>query len=247
MILLGILRLFFFVIIVLMALIPHAIRSLWLSPDTLMKAGARVRVKMIPWLQIFMGVRIHSKGTPPTEPGLIVSNHRTYIDPAPVAKFIPVIPIVKAEVAKWPLIGWGMRLTGTMYVKRDDKSSRRAVRATLKKLLRKELFTIVYPEGTTHVDRWPMEFRPGAFVAAAEAGRPVHPAYVDYKDQGIAWANGENFIHHFLGTFSRWTVPMYIEWGPSIQSEDPMEMRDHCYNWVSIRMKEFTDREWPTT
>ena len=245
MIILGIIRLFFFIIIVLVAIIPHAIRSLWLTPDALMSAGARLRVKMVPWLQIFMGVRIHSKGKPPSTPGLIISNHRTYIDPAPVAKYIPIIPIVKAEVDKWPLIGWGMRLTGTMFVKREDKSSRRAVRATLKELLSKQLYTIVYPEGTTHMDRTPMEFRPGAFVAAAETGRPVHPAYVDYKDKRIAWANNESFIKHFLSTFSRWTVPMYVEWGPSISSEDPMELRDHCYQWIAGKMKTFTDNEWP--
>ena len=54
--------------------------------------------------------------------GFVFSNHVSFFDTLVMAYLLPMRFISKAEVKKWPFIGWIAAATGTQFVDREDKT-----------------------------------------------------------------------------------------------------------------------------
>jgi lyso-ornithine lipid O-acyltransferase len=158
----------------------------------------------------FLNIKIQKTGEPTLGNYLYVSNHRSYIDPVVVANWIPFVPIAKAEVGKWLLIGWSARMTGVFYVKRNDKSSRNETREAVREVLQRGGSVLVYPEGTTAAFGTTLPFRIGTFGVAAEEDTSVVPIAIEYADAADAWVGSDSFIPHFLRCFSKKEITVRI-------------------------------------
>jgi 1-acyl-sn-glycerol-3-phosphate acyltransferase len=90
-------------------------------------------------------------GRIPDGPNIFVSNHKGYIDPIAICSATPAIPIAKAEVRSWPLLGSVAERYGTLFVERGDAFSGANVLRKCVRRLAGGASVLNFPEGTTTV------------------------------------------------------------------------------------------------
>ena len=188
------------------------------------------------WLWM-MGIKVNVReGVPPREAGILMANHRSYVDVMFFRSATPQIYLSKAEVKSWPLIGWGAKALDVVFVDRSSKESRSASRAELADRVQRGLSPVVFPEGTT-VDRGLLEFNPGMFFTAAELGVPVVPFVMEYSDPKMAWVDDDTFVSHLLKMLTRpaWHVDLYI--GEPVRSIDGQVLLNQVHAWMSSRVR----------
>ena len=129
-----------------------------------------------------VGVRVRLEGIENIPPGtcIFAANHVSNIDPLAFAPHIPrrVSLLLKKELFRIPILGYGMRLTKFVVV---DRASRQGAVNSLKDSLRylnEGLSLALYPEGTRSADGRLGTFKRGAFVMALQAGVPIVPVSI---------------------------------------------------------------------
>lgn len=191
------------------------------------------------------GVQREVTGTVPEGNYLFISNHRTYFDPVLQCPEAAFIPVVMNEVASWPILGHGIKLTGVVYVKRENKSSREATREAIAKSIDEGYSVIVYAEGGTNDQPTTKLFREGSFRIAAEKGIPILPMAVDYKDQSFYWTSKYSFVGHVIATFSKKMITK-VSFGKPITGTDSKALLEQTQSWIDgelIRFREEWDAE----
>jgi len=127
--------------------------------------------------------RLHISGGENIDPHqvyVVVSNHQSLAD-------IPLIThlridakwLAKAELFKFPMVGWMLRMSGDIPVDRADR--RKAAKALLQcaRYLRKRRSVIFFPEGTRSHDGEVLPFNEGPFQLALREQVPVLPLAVE--------------------------------------------------------------------
>ncbi len=181
-----------------------------------------------------LGVKIeYLSEIPAGGPFIFVGNHRSYLDPIVALKDIEALPIAKAEVSSWPIIGYGAKATGILYVKRESKSSRANTLKAMEKMLKEGYSVLVYPEGTTHIEPITHNFQRGAFRLAAELNIPIVPMAIEYMDKGDAWIGDETFLPHFMRCFGKKRAYIKMAYGPSIKNKNANDMMMETKSWIN--------------
>jgi 1-acyl-sn-glycerol-3-phosphate acyltransferase len=194
----------------------------------------RYRRKLAQRLIKFLKIRCELRGKIPSSGTLCVTNHRSYIDSVCIFQFFDACPVVKAEVRKWPLIGFGLSISGTVFVNRSSQASRKWTRDQIAGFIRKQISTVVFVEGTTHVGPETLEFRPGTFMTAAEGGFSVVPIAIEFEHSDLAWVGEATFVPHFLRVFSKYEeIHVKVAFGEPIVSDDWEELREACHTWIN--------------
>lgn len=173
--------------------------------------GFKVRRNFIRVVRFILGVKIEKHGTPHDQPALYVSNHRTLSDPLMMCDDIFAYVIAKAEVKKYPLLGKGASLTGCVFVKRDDKDSRGAVKETIRDILRHGKNVLIYPEGTVTVNKFSGHFKKGSMEVAMDLGVPIVPITVEYKNIQDYWRQ-DGLLKQFIQQFGKWRSHVYVRY-----------------------------------
>lgn len=118
-------------------------------------------------------------GAPPTKPMLWVSNHVSWADVVVLGQLAPLIFVSKADVRRWPLMGWLATRGGTLFIRRGGGESGQ-LRATMARHLRRGGSLAVFPEGTTTDGRGTATFHGRLLGAAIEAQTGIQPVAVRY-------------------------------------------------------------------
>lgn len=111
-----------------------------------------------------LGMRYLSHGERMAYPGAVVANHSSWLDIFTLNAEKRVYFVSKAEVARWPGIGWLARATGTVFIKRDAREAAEQKRIFEERLTagHKLLF---FPEGTSTDGLRVLPFKPTLFAA----------------------------------------------------------------------------------
>jgi lyso-ornithine lipid O-acyltransferase len=141
-------------------------------------------------------VRIEGPLPAPDRARLIVSNHRSTADILILLRTFGARMVSRADIARWPLIGWAARSVGTVFVDRGDAASGATAVRLMCSRLQSGTTVAVFPEGTTFPDDEVRPFQTGAFVAAARAGVDVLPVGLAYQQGSGAAFFGESFTAH---------------------------------------------------
>ena len=131
-----------------------------------------------------LGVRLKlgaGRAAPP--PGLIVSNHISWLDIFVINALVPAAFVSKAEVRGWPLIGWLCRHTETIFLARGSRAAAQRTRETISEQLRAGAHVAVFPEGTTTGGERVLPFHAALFQSAIDAQAPVIPLAMRYTDR----------------------------------------------------------------
>lgn len=156
-------------------------------------------------------VRVHA---PPREEvmkieGLLFANHCSYFDILAMSQVLPLRYLAKAEVARWPVIGYLAKQIGCVFVERGKKLSRTAAREQLKTL---DHFPpmVLYPEGKRNSGYELLPFRYGAFEIAVDGQIPFTPIVILYERQDIfASPRGENLLVAIWRVLLSWE-PLHV-------------------------------------
>lgn len=192
----------------------------------------RLRLSWFKKINWSLGVVIETFGTAPKEAGLIVCNHRSYFDPIVVLSQLLALPVGKSELANWPIIGIGARVSGAIFVERKTKEGRQKAREEILETLKKGYFVINYPEGTTHTNAQTIDFKPGMFKDAANQGFYIYPVAIEYQETADAWVGDDTFLRHFFECFGKKHTRIRISYGPRLQSENLDQLMQHSKQWL---------------
>jgi 1-acyl-sn-glycerol-3-phosphate acyltransferase len=153
-------------------------------------------------LRIF-GFRLRRIGRPLPGGVLMVANHVSWIDITLLHSQHAVGFVAKAEISRWPVIGWLGRRAGTVYHHRGSNASLLGVQQQMQQRLLAGRAVGVFPEGGTGNGSSLRVFHARIFQAAIETGVPIQPVALRFGERGsaqvrVAFAPGESFLGNFF-------------------------------------------------
>ena len=115
----------------------------------------------------------------PRNPYVVVANHESFVD----ILLISHLPfemkwMSKAELFRYPLVGWMMRLSRDIRLERGDKKSGAAALQECRVRLDQDVSVMIFPEGTRSHSGELAEFKDGAFRLAIDTRLPLLPLAV---------------------------------------------------------------------
>ncbi|OOY12297.1 1-acyl-sn-glycerol-3-phosphate acyltransferase [Thioclava marina] len=129
-----------------------------------------------------MGYRV--SGRPMNKIGAVVANHGSWLDIFALNACQRVYFVSKAEVARWPFVGWLARATGTVFIKRDPREAK-AQQTLFEERIRAGHHLLFFPEGTSTDARRVLPFKPTLFQAFYSHGldkvMQIQPVTVVYR------------------------------------------------------------------
>jgi len=205
----------------------------------------RIRKFWCNWAAWLLGLKVYATGVlNQAEGNLYVSNHRSLIDAVIVFSFIQNgWAVSKAEVEKYPIISAGAKLSGVVFVDRENNLSRFETRQKIFELLDQKQSVIIYPEGTVSIARGTLPFRKGSFEAAEKANAPIVPIAIEYMDPDRDFWWHAHIMHQYFVTFSKLHTVVKIHFfdpvSTSVQKYDCSEIQ----LLITEKMREF-QKEW---
>ncbi len=196
-----------------------------------MSRGFRYRYKFTSICLKIAGVDLKVEGKSIKGPTLYVSNHRSMLDPFIELHLIEAFIVSKAEVEKYPIIGSGAKATGVIFVKRGEHTSRSAAKEAIHKTLVDGYSVLIYPEGTTSKQQTTQEFKLGSFKVAVQAGVPVVPVAIDYRDESHKWEEG-SLLEFIMQKFSSKRIDTAMSIGEPIIGGDPVQLMKQSQAWI---------------
>jgi 1-acyl-sn-glycerol-3-phosphate acyltransferase len=127
-----------------------------------------------------LDIRITVEGEIPA-PGLVVSNHLSYLDIMVFSQAAACTFVSKHEVRSWPGIGWIASLSGTIYIDRARRRDTHAIQPEMQAALTSGLRLVVFPEGTSTDGSGLLPFHSSLFQPAIDLNTPVTAACLCYE------------------------------------------------------------------
>jgi 1-acyl-sn-glycerol-3-phosphate acyltransferase len=155
--------------------------NLWLAGQFLRAVGRGLG-------RCYPGWRFRVEGAWPDGAGsyVVVANHQSLLDIVMLSGMPREMKwVAKDELFRIPWIGWLLRLTGDIAVRRGDSDSGGEAIARARAYLARGMSVMIFPEGTRSRDARLLPFKSGAFRLAIEAGVPVLPVAVWGTSAGI--------------------------------------------------------------
>ena len=125
------------------------------------------------------------------------------------------------------MIGLAGYLAGTIFVNRNNKSSRSATAEAIRTALDDGTSVLVFPEGTTTDGTIILPFRPRSFEAANLAGVPVQPILISYEHSAVAFIGDDTFIPHFFRLFQLKKIRGRVLFGPLFHGDNTCHETKH--------------------
>lgn len=160
---------------------------------------------------VLMGIGYRKVGTPMRGAGAVVANHSSWLDIFALNAAKRIYFVSKAEVAKWPGIGWLARATGTVFIARDPREARGQIDVFRDRLGHghKLLF---FPEGTSTDGQRVLPFKPTLFAAffdpalretlSIQAVSVIYTAPQGADLRHYGWWGEMDFAPHLLATLA---------------------------------------------
>lgn len=123
------------------------------------------------------GIRLRGDTGPPTLPQgpvLVVMNHVSWLDIFVLNARIPSTFVAKAEIRRWPLVGWLVAGSGTVFIERGSRHAVRHVNHEIIRRMAQGEIVAFFPEGSTSEGHTMLPFHTSLFAMAIpepESGR----------------------------------------------------------------------------
>ncbi|MFD0914282.1 lysophospholipid acyltransferase family protein [Methylophilus luteus] len=161
--------------------------GLTLATVVLPMASRRVRLGLIQWwcqsLLRSFNIATTVTGALPgkdTHGVLFVANHISWVDIHAINSVLPVRFVAKLEVSKWPVFGYLVRKSGTIFINRSRQRDAARVVQLASNALKLRDNLCVFPEGTTTEGQQVLPFKSSLIQAAIDANSIVIPVAIRY-------------------------------------------------------------------
>jgi len=182
-----------------------------------------------------LGIGFSSRGALMAQHGAVVANHCSWLDIFALNARKRIYFVSKAEVARWPGIGWLARATGTVFIERDPRQAR-AQTDIFRQRLSVGHKLVFFPEGTSTDGLRVLPFKTTLFAAffAPELREDcyIQPVTLAYHPPSGARAD-----------FYGWWGDM--EFGPHLLKTlaAPRQGRVEVIYHAPLRVSDFPDRK----
>ena len=186
----------------------HGMAVMALRFPSLDAAGRQARIQW--WsagLLRAVGVGLQVRGTPRPGAKLLVANHVSWLDIAALHAAVPQARFVsKADVRRWPLLGWLVAGAGTLFIERERKRDALRVVHAMADALRAGETVAVFPEGTTGPGPALLPFHANLLQAAIATATPIQPAVLRFADVQQRFSPAVQFVGETTLLQSLWRV-----------------------------------------
>lgn len=177
---------------------------------------------LTPWITVavcraalvILGIRWRATGRPPMQHiGAIVANHVSWLDIFALNAAAPLYFVSKAEVARWPGIGWLARATGTVFIRRNGRDAK-VQQQMFEDRIRAGHLLAFFPEGTSTDGLRVLPFKPTLFAAFYSHGldkvMQIQPVTLIYRapdgrsPRFYGWWAEMDLGNHLLKVMSQW-------------------------------------------
>jgi len=232
--------------LLLSALLVHPL--LWLGG--VRAQGLRDRVVRT-WFRGFLWicrVQVSITGTATQAPALFVANHMGWLDILVLGACLPVSFVAKAEVKRWPVVGWLCASADTLFVERGNLHSTAQISRSILRTLQRGRSVLLFPEGTSTDGSVVKPFRRRLFRPALEAACPTQAVTLLYPKAGyrcnpaVRYAGDDTLWHSVLSILSAPRIEAQLVFAPplitqTLTVEDDMILarQAHAQVWESLQ------------
>lgn len=152
------------------------------------------------WCKIFVRALdvdlklVHKNRQPLPKQYILIANHPSALEDFGVPALFDVYPLAKAGVRDWIVLGRISDYAGTIYVERENASSRHAALQSLLDAVKTGKNIVIFPEGGCKGSRIYEKFHTGAFDISLQTGIPVLPVFLHYIDQKTFEWKGQSLV-----------------------------------------------------
>jgi len=136
-----------------------------------------------------LGAAVEASGSATAErdvpAGLVACNHISWIDIFVIQAHWPCIFIAKSEIRAWPLVGWLVAGSGTIFIERGNRRAVPGVIEQAQRYFSKGERVAFFPEGTTSDGTEVLPFHASLFSMIETAPQtPLTLMAIRYKERG---------------------------------------------------------------
>lgn len=151
-----------------------------------------------------LGLRIRLTGQPQLQgPTLFVSNHISWHDIPVIQSLVPTGFIAKAEIRRWPIIGWMAYRGKTLFVHRGQHTAFHEIKHGMQQRFSNQQNMLIFPESTVSNGDTVLTFRTRMYEPAIDHNVPIQAIAVYYSNakktcRELAFQDNESFFQHAL-------------------------------------------------
>jgi 1-acyl-sn-glycerol-3-phosphate acyltransferase len=191
--------------------VVHLVHGMAIVAWRFPQLDAAARAPYIGWWSAKMlrmaGIGLEVEGKPRPGAALLVSNHVSWLDIAVIHAACPHARFVsKADVLRWPLLGWLIRSVGTLFIERERKRDAVRVVHEVAAALGRGETVAVFPEGTTGAGAKVLPFHANLLQAAIAGHAPVQAVALRYHEPGQRFSATAPYIDQMTLVSSIWRV-----------------------------------------
>jgi 1-acyl-sn-glycerol-3-phosphate acyltransferase len=153
-----------------------------------------------------LGIALHTEGVPHPGPVLLAANHVTWLDILAINAVRPARFVSKADVRRWPFLGWLVACGGTLFIERERKRDALRVVHHVAQALRAGEIVAVFPEGTTSDGRGLLPFHANLLQAAISTESPVQAIALRYSDATAHISSAGSYVGDTSLVSSMWSA-----------------------------------------
>lgn len=189
-----------------------------------------------------VGLNLKVEGETPTDKqaSLWVANHVSWLD-IPVVGSMGSGFLSKAEVRKWPVIGWLGEKGGTVFIERGGKNAAQIASQEIANKIHAGDNILVFPEGTTSTVGDMRRFHARIFAPVMDHKLAVQPIAVQYLDDkgephpSVLWGD-QSFMSNLVGIIGETSINVTITFLPLIPAGEFSE-RKRIAEWSENQIK----------
>lgn len=129
-----------------------------------------------------LGVRLHADALEMPTAAVLVCNHVSWLDIFVINALTQTHFVCKDEVRHWPVIGWLVERSGTLFIERGNRAAAARTAQMLGETIRAGDRVAFFPEGTTTDGHSLLPFKTALFQSAVDSAAPVIPLTLRYRD-----------------------------------------------------------------
>jgi len=183
-----------------------------------------------------LGIMINLKGLLPEGSGIVMANHRSYLDIFILLSLYPGSMVGKIELKKWPILRWAPKLGRMILI---DRSSLISMKKTMGKIT-DEVNTgnsvILFPEGTSFKGPLTKDFKSGTFAVAANNQIKITPVAIQFSNVNDAWVDVDLFIPHFFRQMGKKNTYVSIQFGKPIKLAETEQLKNAVHKSINTML-----------
>lgn len=186
-----------------------------------------------------------------TQGVLFVANHISWTDIYAINSIIPVRFVAKQEIGKWPVFGYLVRKSGTIFINREVRRDASRVLNITSSALQAQDNLCVFPEGTTTTGVEVLPFKSSLIQSAIDAQANVIPITIHYPlhdgtPNTLAAYYGEVSLAESMQALLNMKQPhVHLHFGAAISSRQ--HSRQTLAQLAQSQIAEHLKQVWQTT